>query len=324
MKVVFRADGGGTVGWGHLGRCAALADVLLSCGVHVSWACRAEAAVERLTGAPPALTLAGAPSMDSLPLGEAEQVAEFAGNADWIVVDHYGAGDDYLATLRRSSDANVLIFDDHQHRTTADLRLAPMQSAQADTLTGAVYQPVRPCFRQVTPDQERTGWLVALGGADPNDDTVHCVDALPDTVPLTVLASDAITARQNLDERLAARSGTHRRLAWLAPAELATAFATTDAALVSSSTLCWEALATGTPIVALQTADNQAGVVRVLREAEIPVFANASQAADALMRGLAAVAAPDARLDGLGAWRVARAMGVTASWPHGMDSGSER
>ena len=32
MNVVIRADGGGSVGWGHLSRCAALAEVPLEAG----------------------------------------------------------------------------------------------------------------------------------------------------------------------------------------------------------------------------------------------------------------------------------------------------
>ncbi|MDP6943884.1 MAG: hypothetical protein QF464_07000 [Myxococcota bacterium] len=317
MRVVFRADGGGRVGWGHLGRCAALAQVLTETGVEVAWACRAEPAVARLTGSPPALVLKGAPSMDTLPRAEAEAVGAFAKDADWVVVDHYGADDAYLAALRGETGARVMVFDDHQVRTQADLRLAPMQPEQPHTLAGAAYQPVRPCFYRVPSAPQREGWLLALGGADPHDDTSTCVRALDGGQPLCVVASDALATRQALDEAIAARRVDARRHAWLAPKALAECLAGCEAALVSASTLCWEALATGTPIVALQTANNQAGVVETLRQAGVPVFTDAGEASNALRLGLAARATSDARLDGLGAWRVAQAMGVQVDLPSG-------
>ena len=307
MKVVIRADGGGSVGWGHLSRCAALAEVLSEAGVEVDWACRAEPSVQTLTGTTPALTLSGPPTLGALPASEAQVVSAFAADADWIIVDHYGADTAYLKGLRSQSSARVLLFEDHQVRGGADLRLAPTQESSPDTLTGAGFQVVRPCFSRTRTQTERRGWLLALGGADPRDDTAACVTELQSGPPLTVLASHTIAARQNLDQLL--RPPT-QRVAWMPPEALAEAFATCESALVSASTLSWEALATGTPIVALQTADNQVGVARTLRDAGIPVFTSAKMATQALGDGLACLAQSDVQLDGRGAWRVARALGL--------------
>jgi len=245
--------------------------------------------------------------MDVLPVAEAASVSAFASDADWILVDHYGGDEAYIAALRAVSGAKVMVIDDHQVRRGADLRLAPTQEERPHTLAGAAYQLVRPCFTRTPGAAERHGWLLALGGADPGDDTSTCAAELQSGPSLTVLASDAIAERQRLDQALALPT---RRVAWMAPEDLARAFASCEAALVSSSTLSWEALATSTPIVALQTADNQVGVARTLREAGIPVFTAAADATRALRDGLARQANPDARLDGLGAWRVARAMGL--------------
>lgn len=319
MKVVVRADGGGALGWGHLGRCAALAEVLLTCHVDVQWACRPSDAVARLIGRGPDLTLDGPPSMDTLPLEEAEIVAAFAEDADWIIIDHYGAETAYLQALRRRSRARILLVEDHQHRQGADLRLAPMQSPAPHTLTSAAYQPVRPCFSSAPQASARAGWVLALGGVDPRDDVAPCLRALGDLAPLTILASDAIAERQGLDTLLATRQGQCTRIPWLDPVDLAATFAASAGALVSASTLVWEAMATRTPVVALQTADNQRGVVEALRAVNVPVFTGAEDAGEALRLGLAALAPPGARLDGLGAWRVARAMGVEASWPEDLN-----
>jgi|GEM_PF-2264947 len=313
MKVVIRADGGGSVGWGHLSRCAALAEVLIEADTTVLWACRSEPAIEKFTGAPPALALSGAPTMGPLPVAEAATVSAFAANADWIFVDHYGADEAYLAALRTDSAARVMVFDDHQVRHGADLRLAPTQAEGPKTLAGPAYQPIRPCFTRTPHAAQRSGWLLALGGADPQNDTVACVSELQGGTPLLVLASDAIAERQDLDASL---STTSQRVAWMTPENLAQALSSSAAALVSSSTLSWEALAMGAPIVALQTADNQVGVVTTLREAGVPVFTDATAAAAALRDGLARRADPAAKLDGLGAWRVARAMGAQVDLEH--------
>ncbi|MBJ95308.1 MAG: hypothetical protein CMP23_12670 [Rickettsiales bacterium] len=307
MKVVIRADGGGLVGWGHLSRCSALAEVLVTAGSVVEWACRAEAAIERFVGSSPRLALPGDPTLGSLPIVEAEAVSVFAQDADWIFVDHYGADSAYLEALREHSRARVMVFDDHQVRQGADLRLAPTQAAAANTLAGPAFQPIRACFTRTPQAARREGWLLALGGADPNDDTAACLAGIQSDRSLLVLASDAIAERQGLDGLLSVQT---RRVPWLAPESLAVAIGAVEAALVSSSTLSWEALAMGTPIVALQTADNQEGVVRTLREAGVPVFTAAAEAAAAMRDGLARTADPGARLDGLGAWRVARAMGA--------------
>ena len=110
MKVVIRADGGGSVGWGHLSRCAALAEVLSEAGVEVDWACRAEPSVQTLTGTTPALTLSGPPTLGALPASEAHVVSAFAADADWIIVDHYGADTAYLKGLRSQISARVLLI----------------------------------------------------------------------------------------------------------------------------------------------------------------------------------------------------------------------
>jgi UDP-2,4-diacetamido-2,4,6-trideoxy-beta-L-altropyranose hydrolase len=317
VKIVIRADGGGSVGWGHLSRCAALAEVLVQGGVQVHWACRAASAVELVTGAPPALTLPGPPTVEDLPSEEAAAVSAFASDADWIVVDHYGADATYIETLRLQSDARVLLFEDHQVRRGADLRLAPTQEESPGTLAGALYQVIRPCFTRTHPGAERRGWLLALGGADPGDHTSTCAAELQGGPPLTVLASDAIAKRQSLDQVLTTPT---QRVAWMSPDALARALVSCEAALVSSSTLSWEALATGTPIVALRTADNQVGVAATLREAGISVLTDASEAARALKSGHARLPSPNAQLDGLGAWRVAQALGVQVELPSRPDA----
>jgi len=321
VKVLIRADGGAKVGWGHLGRCAALAEVLIEAGAEVSWACRESSAVGALVGKEADLVLEGTPSMDALSEEEAHQVGMFASNANWLIVDHYGAHPRYLEILKERSKAQLMVLDDHQVRSIADLRLAPMQKPAPKTLSGASYQPVRGCFSKTRPSASRRGWLIALGGADPNDDMLRVVRELAESEqPLTLLASDAIAGRQGLDTLITGASGRMKRVAWMAPEELAESFTLHEAALVSSSTLSWEAMATKTPIVALQTADNQSGVAATLRDAAIPTFTKALDAAVALRQGRAALPLKSAKLDGLGAWRVAEAMGFNPTWPNALES----
>ena len=275
MRVVIRADGGGDVGWGHLGRSVALAEVLTACDVQVDWACRSDDAVIRLVGRSADLSLSGRPSFETLPRSEALALAAFAEGAEWLLVDHYGAGEAYLATLRQHCSAKLMVFDDHQKREGVDLRLAPMQDAAERTLAGASYQPVRACFSSALRSDAPQGWLLCLGGADPRDDTKRCIEALPrHKEALCVLASDAIAERQGLDALLAKQGPSQADRP--APCRRAGH----DLSVVPGSLGEREHTLVGSdggthPDRRLKCADNQAGVARTLKAAAIPTFEDA-------------------------------------------------
>jgi spore coat polysaccharide biosynthesis predicted glycosyltransferase SpsG len=134
-------------------------------------------------------------------------------------------------------------------------------------------------------------------------------DGVP-TRRLTVIANKRSTEEQQLDAVLSRWKRKVEVHTWVEPQGLADLFAGHEAALVSASTLAFEALATSTPIIALRTADNQARLGAHLQEMGIHVFDDTSDAAQGLIDGKASRQNDDTPFDGLGIWRVADALGI--------------
>lgn len=301
--VWLRADGGTTVGLGHVSRCAALSTALRESGFRVRWATRSPREIRRFDPEAQLVVLPGEATVGPLSLAEAKRLAETASGSSWIVVDHYGASDDYLGLLGRG--LLTLVLDDHQERR-ATLRLAPTQPPAPCGLTGPDYLLVRSAFAPSSTPPPREGWVVAFGGADRISATAAALHELRDTGKrLTVLASDAMAQEQGLDELLPAEA---RRIPWLAAPELARLLESSEGALVSASTLALEALTMSTPTVALEWTDNQVNQARLLRELGVGVATNPREAAQALRRGEASLGRAPEHLDGRGAYRVAQAL----------------
>lgn len=306
-RATFRCDAGRELGLGHAMRCRTLASSLKASGWHVDWACRPSAELLQVLGRNPDLALPGEPSFAPLPTAEAETLGTFARGADWIVVDHYGADAAWLSRLREvSHGARVLLFDDHQTRTGADLRLAPLQPPTSQTLSGLEYLMLRApfCSTPVKDTQARNGFVICIGGTDPQHLTRLAVEQLlarGDQLPeLTVLSGDTL-----LDDVLTRWPVPARRHTWLDADPLARVLAQAEGALVATSGVAFEALAMGAPIVGLQWAINQTQHAQRLLEAGIPVTSNVHLATTLLHRRCAV----NVRLsDGGGVRRVVQAM----------------
>lgn len=313
MRVLFRADGGPSIGWGHLSRCAALAAALAARGAAVTWACREAPGLVNFTSRAPEISMPGAPSFDDLPLSEVGRMVESGHRFNWIIVDHYGAQSEYLRELRLRTGARVLLMDDHQVRGGADLRLAPVQGPAPETLSGPEFLLMRDCFDPVRfpPSSARRGLLICFGGADHAKDTRGALEALASAsdrpTPITVVASDTLAERQDLDGLIRELGSDVQRLAWIGGEEMAERFSATGSALVSSSVLAFEALAMGAPVVAIEGVDNQRNHAATLRRLGVHSVQEIEEAVDLLL-GHGAVALPLGQIDALGAGRVAAHM----------------
>ncbi len=298
----FRVDAGGEVGFGHIARCRSLAAFLARSGARAEWACRSDPAVWSFLGRRPEVELDERPSFEALPVREATIVSDWVAGADWLVVDHYGADDDWLRIASGHGATRTLVFDDHQRRS-ASLRVAPVQATAPGTLAGIEHLVLHPAFCE-PPARVRRGIVISLGGADPLGLVRAVLDELPeDAPPITLLASDAVAASFGLDAVL--RPGD-ARLGWVDPVDMPALFAAAEACLVSSSTLAFEALACATPVVALHWVDNQTLHAKWLKSHGVPVATDPSMAARMLCDGCAALG--DVRVDGLGGQRIAQVM----------------
>src|SRR5262249_40362740 len=153
-NLLIRAEGGEKIGLGHLVRCRALAHAWRQAGGNVQFVSADEDAAQ---------TAAMAASMD----------------AEWVAVDGYHFGADYVETLQQAG-LRVLFIDDNGHadRYPADLvlnqnlhasgKLYTARSAHTALLLGPRYAFLRSEFLQARRDSEipqlARKVLVTLGG----------------------------------------------------------------------------------------------------------------------------------------------------------------
>ncbi len=298
-SLALRCDADGGIGLGHLMRCQALAVVAAEAGWSVRWLVRGQAAIAAL---PDATVLAG--TVSDPPLAGAASMS----TADWAVVDHYGADD---AGLRSLAPARTLTFDDHQRRA-ASLRVAPWDAPAAGSLTGAAHIILRPAFAKPAVTH-RTGTIVAFGGADSEGWTALCLAELArirHPRPVAVLTTAAARQAQDLDRAVAALPAGGSLHYGLDAAAVAALFAGAVDAVCACSTVAVELQASGVRIVAVPRVDNQEPLAGLLVRGGVPVARNPIAAVAALVQ-----ATRHPHIDGLGAWRVAAAMGITVTPP---------
>lgn len=301
-RLALRCDADGGIGLGHLARCEALAGIAAEAGWEVAWAVRGEAAIGRLRGHPRLSVLPGA--VGDPPLAGTTALA----GADWVVVDHYGATD---ADLRRLAPSSTLVFDDHQRRS-ATLRVAPWDAPAADTLAGAAHIALRPAFAGVAP-AVRELTVVAYGGADRDGWTAATLAALARAGhprPVAVLTTAETARAQDLAHALAALPAGGTLHHGLDAGAVAALFARAADAVCACSTVAAELQACGARIVAVPRVDNQEPLAGLLARAGVPIARDPAAAVAALPR-----AARDGAIDGLGAWRIAAAMGIAVTPP---------
>lgn len=299
-RLVLLVDGGPAAGWGHVGRCFALAQAWADEGGHATFACH------ELDGHWRARC--DAEGFDVV----APEDAAYGG-ADWAVVDGY---DLPPAELRSIEDSGipVLQVDDHglsrpvPARVIVDQNLGAEEATYAtrgaaQLLLGPRYALLRRELRcPARTDRSREGearrLLVSLGGSP--------TEAARETFEQTL--ADPRLARLEVIE-LAGRQ------------DVAAAMAQADLALAASGSTSWELCATGVPAVLVAMAANQVPLARGLAAHGAALDGGPIEAVDAsLLAALVANLAGDhARrqrmaaagrdlVDGRGALRVVAAM----------------
>lgn len=324
MKVVIRADASPTIGIGHLTRCFALAQALIELGEDVVLATvpsgsrltepwRREGATVRMLDVTPG-SAADADATRDL-------VSTTA--ASWLCVDGYAFGPEFHGRARGAArlavvddfgapglDANLVV----NGNVYAEEGLYPGTSAPV--LSGPRFALLRREFRRgAAPDAPRSGVLVSLGGADPDARTAPLLEALTEAgVRGTVVVGPQHTAA----EALRAHANT---LGWRvldAPATMEAALGGCEVAVIGAGTTTLEALALGTPMVAVRIADNQRLVIEALHARGLAVTVDGADGVgvaaavrellDDPARRSAMAQRAQGLVDGRGALRVAEAL----------------
>ena len=354
LRVAFRCDVSIAIGTGHVARCMSLAAAVRNAEGHAVFVMRdlpgnmlarvADLGFEvRTLPAPaanfvPTAKLAHAAWAGVSGAQDAAETAQvLAGSTwDWLVVDHY-AFDFEWETAARPDAARLMVIDDLADRAhDCDLLLDQNLGrhtldydahlpAVTRRLIGPAYALLRPEFASLRESAlaARGGplrhVLIAMGGVDAPDVTNVLLQALPDTLQVTVVMGSAAPA---LDRVRALAQARGARLLIDTP-DLAQEMASVDLAIGGVGVSAWERCVLGLPSLMVVMADNQepaaaalasAGAARLIGRAgdvDLPARLRVEIAALSDGGALEAMAARAAALcDGRGVPRVLRALGV--------------
>lgn len=267
-----RADGGASIGAGHVMRSLALADAWQRRGGTVDWFC---------TPLPGMLDdLLGSRGITRRRLEHAEDwsalcawCSEHAGA--WVSIDGYGFC--HGAALLRAAGARVLVIDDDGRwpRYTCDLLLnqnidaerVAYQAAPPRRLLGTSFVLLRREFRQQQPparsiDQPGRRVFVSFGGHDARGMTSRVAQLLLSTcsdVELDVAAGVVADVRPPASARLRWHVGT----------DLSVVMRDAHLAVVAAGSICYELAYLGVPGLTVIVADNQQCISRGLHHAGV-------------------------------------------------------
>jgi UDP-2,4-diacetamido-2,4,6-trideoxy-beta-L-altropyranose hydrolase len=286
--LIVRADAGPQCGAGHVMRCLALMQAWRARGgapVLATAACP-NGIVERVksaVGGQVAIVRSAAGSV-----ADADETAAIAARfkASWVVVDGYGFDAVYVERLQRAG-ARVLLLDDvgtrgrtgaaivlnqNMHATPA-LYLA--EGASTRRLLGLDYFLLREEFwpwkgwvREVPSKVRRIG--VALGGADPADQTRRLIRALDDErfkgIEIDVVAGPANPLLCEI--RAAAASATVKVTVNAGVANMARFLKVVDLLISTAGVTAWEAAFLSTPMMLGTVGPQEVALARRLADVQ--------------------------------------------------------
>lgn len=343
-SVFFIVSAGPRTGYGHLRRCATLAERIVALGGAARiWAVADPGwRVACFTPKPAGVSLEQAESVDGA-LAAATARAETTGDVDWLVFDSYVVTAEQEA-LGRSFARRIIVLDDLPTRLhDVDLLLdptvgrtrseyAPFLSDEAAGVFGPRWALLRPAFAEA--GAQRTGrgksdrLLVAFGGVDPDDATGRVVRALAkDGHRMDVVLGGAAPHLEALRQWTGSQSDADVKVhVDLDAPELAQLMARAPLVIGAGGGGAWERCASGAPALGFQIADNQRDVLRRLGRVEALIDAgDIERCSDENIRKMVVdlqadatrldrlAAAGRAVCDGLGAVRTAALIGYALS-----------
>jgi spore coat polysaccharide biosynthesis predicted glycosyltransferase SpsG len=192
-----RLAAGPGIGWGHVVRCVALAELAIEAGAKKPY----------LIGPPDVraeqIASAAGLSWVSVDGPEAELAALYdcSISGGWLVIDDYTMALASAARLKASLNCRILAFDDHRTWDDPVIDAVVAVSVAAEqwsyghcrAFTGPRYLPLRTAVRCIAPNPVRKGCLVALGGAAQVEQVRACAVAAVAQSPVKVAASAGIS-----------------------------------------------------------------------------------------------------------------------------------
>jgi UDP-2,4-diacetamido-2,4,6-trideoxy-beta-L-altropyranose hydrolase len=284
-SLVFRVDGGASIGTGHVMRCLALAQAWRDSGGAARFVtAQPLGALEERVGAEGFQVLYANFVSGSIADARATVAAARQSGAPWIIADGYHFGPEYQQAIK-DTGIFLLFIDDYGHGSPycADLVLNQNLYASDDLyrdrapytqrLLGTKYALLRREFLKYREGQRdfpqiARRILVTLGGADAANVTQKVVDALKRLsdidLEIKIVAGAANTHVASLRETAAQANGCIEVLS--AVTDVPKLMAWADLAISAGGTTCWEIAFMGLPACIIVLADNQMPVARALDE----------------------------------------------------------
>jgi len=290
-RVVIRADGGPDIGYGHLVRTGALAEVMLERGHAVTCA----------TTTPEVARSVHPDDVAVLPLEPGTERKRFpewvaSKEVDVVLTDSYEIETAYQHSLREAAPQLGLVLDDTRHIVNADMLVNgnvyarnldyEYVGAEPDWCLGLNYllirEPIRLQAQQEPPwrdSPERA--LVTMGGSDTQGATPRLIPAFEGTD----LSVDVIIG-PGFDDEI--ESKIHRKLNKAAldarllhdPPNLVERMFEADIAVSATGSTSYELLALGTPTIGIPQADNQILIAEGLVERDAIIHLSSDSIAD--------------------------------------------
>ena len=278
MDVLFRADGGPDIGYGHLVRTGALAAELLARGHDVTYATTTPEAVE--TTCPDAVETVSLPARANPEpcLAHIDRL-----NPDLVFTDAYPVDTAYQRALREHVPLAVH-QDDARHSVAADLFFNwNLYGPDLDyefvgptprTCLGSDYVPLRASIRDLaTRDPVRretpTEAVVTMGGSDVAGLTAPAVRAFDGTdVRVVAVVGPGVASDDEATIRTAAEDASADIEVVRDPPDLPRRLFEAGFAVTTAGSTVYELLALGTPFASRPVVDNQAPIAGALRRRE--------------------------------------------------------
>ena len=257
QKILFRADAGQSIGYGHFIRTLALADMLKEDFDCVF--CTQEPTEYQVGEMEKVCRYMALPADDS----KFQLFLDALKGDEIVVLDNYFYTTDYQKEIKSKGCKLVCIDDMHDMHYVADVVVnhgfAKVCDFSKESYTklclGPQYALLRLPFLNSTESKERDyNWMVCFGGSDENNFTGKTIERLLVKEPpkgIVAVVGDAYRYREELEKK-----GVAVRSRQSAP-QMADLFRSASNVVCSASSVCYEAMACGCKVFAGYYVDNQ-------------------------------------------------------------------
>lgn len=233
-KIIFRADAGRDIGYGHFIRSLALADML-----------KEDFECIMYTQAPTPYQIreaSGICRLEALPADDTrfQLFLDTLNGDETVVLDNYFYGTEYQQAIRAKGCTLAVIYDLHDRQFCADIVINPC--------LGPRWAILRKPFLEQASESPRSGCVVAFGGSDQLDLSSGFAALLAPEREVTILAGEMWQGKVPEGVKVVRSLSAQGVAALLRGAE---------DVYCSASSICYEALACGAKVHAGWYVDNQ-------------------------------------------------------------------